>query len=86
MYVASHSDSYSSISNIIIGYNIAIIDTAQINILGEFHNWLQQKTKKRFNIHSTDYILKYMAGMDRDKAKEILISLLEEYLNSIIQA
>ncbi len=85
MYVDSDGDSYSAISNIIKGYNIAMIDIAQIDILGGFHIWLKQKAKKGFNIHSTDYILKYMAGMDRDKAKNMLLSLLEEYLNSIIE-
>lgn len=68
--------------NFIDGYELAMRDYLQIDILEEFREWLKEQQQYQFSMHWGYYILRVIADNDEQVATKKLFELLKEFLNS----
>ncbi len=78
MYI--YENTYSSLTNFINGYLMALKDMSGCNLYSDTHAWLEKKVKRSFAICWEGYILDYMAKKDEAVATKKLFELLEEFI------
>lgn len=80
MYI--FNDSYAALVSFIMGYTDSVCDFLEVNIDGQFQEWLRKKYKRHFALHWSGYILVELSKNDEKIACSSLLSLWEEFVNS----
>lgn len=77
-----YNSSYSGLVNFFMGYFWGVELETSIDVSGRFQTWLKKSEGKEFAMNWSGYILSIMAKDDEEKASELLIELLLEFIES----
>ena len=78
MYISGTS--YSSFTNVMVGYGLGVTALHDFDITHKFHFWLQKKENRGFAIFWSDYILHYMCENNEAKAETRALELWDEFI------
>ena len=75
-------NTYNGLISFLTGYFIAVMQYSEEDWSGDFQNWLRNKAGNHFSIHWSGYILSEMSANDEVLARNNLLDLFDEFLNS----
>lgn len=75
------NNNYNEFTAFIMGYEYAMYKITGTSFLETFNDWMQQNIGVKFSIHSFHYIKEYLCNNNEEKAKELLVDKIKEYLD-----
>ncbi|MEN7550411.1 hypothetical protein AAG747_21005 [Rapidithrix thailandica] len=73
-------NTYKGLTSFLMGYQLGIENSSEIQLSDEFQNWLRGKFNSHFSIHWSSFIFQELAEKNEQKASVLLLDLLDEFL------
>jgi uncharacterized membrane protein len=75
-------NTYRGLTSFLMGYCQGVLEATGQDISEQFQGWLREKQQSYFSIHWSTYVLSEMSDNNSEQARELLLSLLEDFVRT----